>query len=294
MPTADGTGTRRAADPARTPDAPAPDSAPVPGTTRAADPGARPDAPAPVPGAADPAVSPDAAVAPAGAEPAPRPYAGHRAAVHEETVDGFGTVRVLPVDPHADLDVVHGWVADEHAAYWGMTGFTRRQVLETFLHLDSLDTHHAFLAVKDGVPAALFQTYEPAADRVGTCYEVAPGDIGVHLLIGPPATADGARTGWSASLLTVFLGYALTGLDRRRAVVEPDVRNTRAVERLRRQGFEPAGDIVLPEIDLPEVHLPEKHARLAFLTRASFETNRAKAPAGPPGENSGQGRAAIR
>ena len=41
--------------------------------------------------------------------------------------------------------------------------------------------------------------------------------------------------------------------------------------RLTRQGFVPAGEIVLPEIDLPEVHLPEKPARLAFLTREAFE-----------------------
>ena len=58
-------------------------------------------------------------------------YAAARAAVHEQRIDGFGTVRVLPVDPHADLDVLHGWVTEERAAYWGMTGFTRQQVLET-------------------------------------------------------------------------------------------------------------------------------------------------------------------
>ncbi|MFG2453594.1 GNAT family N-acetyltransferase [Streptomyces sp. NPDC048512] len=205
------------------------------------------------------------------------PYGAGRAAVHEQPVEGFGTVRVLPVDPHADLDVVHAWVSAERAAYWGMTGFTRQQVLETFLHLDSLDTHHAFLAVRDGVPAALFQTYEPGADRVGECYEVEPGDIGIHLLIGPPAPGSGRLPGWSAALLDAFTAYALTGLGRRRVVVEPDARNTKAVERLTRQGFVPAGDIVLPEIDLPEVHLAEKHARLLFLTRASFEKGSASA-----------------
>ncbi|MEU4168036.1 GNAT family N-acetyltransferase [Streptomyces sp. NPDC026665] len=201
-------------------------------------------------------------------------YAGTREAVHEQRIDGFGTVRVLPVDPHADLDVLHGWVGEERAAYWGMTGFTREQVLETYAHLDSLDTHHAFLALKDGVPAALFQTYEPEADRVSECYEVRPGDIGVHLLIGPPAPGAGRRSGWSSTLLSAFLSYALTGLGRQRAVVEPDARNDRAIARLTRQGFVPAGDIVLPRIDLPEVRLPEKHARLAFLTREAFEKGR--------------------
>ncbi|MFI6336276.1 GNAT family N-acetyltransferase [Streptomyces sp. NPDC050535] len=194
------------------------------------------------------------------------PYAVDRDAVHEQLLDGFGTVRILPVDPHADLDVIHGWVSGERARFWGMNGLSRQQVLETYLHLDSLDTHHAFLAVKDGEPAALFQSYEPGADRVSECYDVRDGDIGVHLLIAP-AGAGGGRPGWSSALLTAFTTYLLIGLDRRRVVVEPDARNTKAIDRLIRQGFVPESLIVLPEIDLPEVYLPEKPAQLAFLTR---------------------------
>ncbi|MCX4408768.1 MULTISPECIES: GNAT family N-acetyltransferase [unclassified Streptomyces] len=194
------------------------------------------------------------------------PYGADREAVREEKLDGFGTVRVLPVDPHADLDVIHRWVSEERAVFWGMNGLTKQQVLETYVHLDSLDTHHAFLAVKDGEPAALFQTYEPEADRVGECYAVEPGDIGVHLLIGP-AGPGGGRPGWSSALLTAFTAYVLIGLDRRRVVVEPDARNEKAITRLVRQGFVAGPEIVLPEIDLPDVHLPEKRARLAFLTR---------------------------
>ncbi|MEU9286825.1 GNAT family N-acetyltransferase [Streptomyces sp. NPDC048275] len=194
------------------------------------------------------------------------PYAHTREAVHEHRLDGFGTVRILPVDPHADLDVIHGWVTEERARFWGMNGLTKDQVLQAYVHLDSLDTHHAFLAVKDGEPAALFQTYEPEADRVSECYDVEPGDIGVHLLIGP-AGPGGGRPGWSSALLTAFTTYALIGLDRQRVVVEPDARNTKAIDRLVRQGFVPEAEIVLPEIDLPEVYLPEKRAQLAFLTR---------------------------
>ncbi|WP_330305691.1 MULTISPECIES: GNAT family N-acetyltransferase [unclassified Streptomyces] len=200
-------------------------------------------------------------------------YALGREAVHEQVLDGFGTVRVVTVDPHADLDVIHGWVAQERARFWGMNGLTKEQVLETYVHLDSLDTHHAFLAVKDGEPAALFQTYEPEADRVSECYDVESGDIGMHLLIGP-AGPGGGRPGWSSTLLTAFTTYLLTGLDRQRVVVEPDARNVKAIDRLTRQGFVPAEEIVLPEIDLPEVYLPEKRARLAFLTRKAFQEGR--------------------
>ncbi|MFI8232618.1 GNAT family N-acetyltransferase [Streptomyces sp. NPDC085900] len=189
-----------------------------------------------------------------------------RAAVHEQRLDGFGTVRVLPLDPHADADVVHRWVREERAVFWGMQGLGREDVAEIYTHMAGLATHHAFLIVKDGEPVALLQTYEPRADRVGECYEVRDGDIGVHLLLAP-AGEGGARPGWSQSLLAVVTGYVLLGVGRRRIVVDPDVRNAKAIARFLRQGFEAGPVVVLPEIDLPDVYLPEKTAQLAFLER---------------------------
>ncbi|MFF8596643.1 GNAT family N-acetyltransferase [Streptomyces sp. NPDC015220] len=199
------------------------------------------------------------------------PVAAHerragREAVHEQSVDGFGTVRVLPLDPRADAATVHRWVSEERAAFWGMTGLTEQQVSDVYAHMDTLDTHHAFLVVKDGVPVALLQTYEPEADRVSECYPVRPGDIGVHLLLAP-AGPDGDRPGWTSALLRVLLTYLLPGLDRGRIVVDPDVRNEKAVARFLREGFERGPVVVLPEIDLPDVYLPEKRAQLAFLSR---------------------------
>ncbi|MGW7816589.1 GNAT family N-acetyltransferase [Streptomyces puniciscabiei] len=189
-----------------------------------------------------------------------------RTHLHEEHVDGFGTVRIRPLDPASDADVVHGWVSGERAVFWGMRGLTRDQVAEIYAHMAGLDTHHAHLVAKDGVPAALFQTYEPAADRVGECYDVRPGDLGVHVLLAP-AGPDGPRPGWTSALLTVLTTYALRTLDRRRLVVDPDVRNAVAIARFERQGFVRGPAVVLPEVDLPDVHLPEKHAQLAFLER---------------------------
>ncbi|UXY28526.1 GNAT family N-acetyltransferase [Streptomyces sp. HUAS TT20] len=195
------------------------------------------------------------------------PYAAPaREAVHERLIDGFGTVRVLPLDPQADAGVLHTWVNEERAAFWGMNGLSRAQIREIYTHMDTLATHHAFLAVVDGAPAALLQTYEPEADRVGDCYEVRPGDIGMHLLVAP-AGQGGPRPGWTSALLTAFAAYCLLGLDRRRIVVDPDVRNEKAIARFVRQGFEKGPAVVLPEVDVLDVYLPEKHAQLAFLTR---------------------------
>ncbi|MEU8591853.1 GNAT family N-acetyltransferase [Streptomyces sp. NPDC048664] len=193
-------------------------------------------------------------------------YGTTRQAVYEQAVDGFGTVRVLPLDASADQDVVHAWVREERARFWGMTGLAAREVGEIYAHMDTLPTHHAYLAVKDGEPVALLQTYEPEADRVGECYPVEPGDLGIHVLFAP-AGPGGPRPGWSSALLSVLTSYVLTGRGRRRVVVDPDERNTKALDRFLREGFTPGPAVTLPEVDLPDVHLPEKRARLAFLTR---------------------------
>ena len=189
-----------------------------------------------------------------------------RTTVYEQQVDGFGTVRVRRLDPRADAEVVHAWVSEERASFWGMNGLTRDQVSDIYAHLDTLDTHHAFLVEREGVPVALLQTYEPEADRVSECYEVEPGDIGIHLLLAP-AGPGGGRPGWTSVLVTVITSYVLVGLDRKRVVVDPDVANNKAVARFRRQGFEAGPLVTLPEIDLPDVYLPEKKAQLAFLRR---------------------------
>ncbi|MEU6530509.1 GNAT family N-acetyltransferase [Streptomyces sp. NPDC046928] len=188
------------------------------------------------------------------------------APVHEQTVDGFGTVTVRPLDPHADAATVHAWASEERAVFWGMNGLTRDQVAQIYAHMDTLGTHHALLVERDGDPVALLQTYEPGADRVGECYDVRPGDIGVHLLLAP-ATPGGERPGWTSVLLTVVAAYVFHTLGRSRVVVDPDVRNEKAVARFLRQGFTAGPAVVLPEIDLPDVYLPRKEAQLAFLTR---------------------------
>ncbi|MEV4725216.1 GNAT family N-acetyltransferase [Micromonospora humida] len=174
-------------------------------------------------------------------------------------VDGFGEVSLRPVDPDRDVTVIHDWVTRERSRFWGMRGASREGVREIYAYLDSLTTHHAYLAHRDGRPVALFQTYEPAADPVGRCYDVRPGDFGIHLLIGPPD--DGPQPGFTGVLLDVFLAFVLADPTRLRIVAEPDARNARAIDRLVRAGFVPG----------PEIDLPEKRARLLFLDRAARE-----------------------
>lgn len=178
-----------------------------------------------------------------------------RHAVHERVVDGFGTVRVVPVDPTGDLELIYRWVTEERARFWGMRAHSRAYVLEIYEYLDSLTTHHAYLVHRDGRPVAIFQTYEPAADPLGDYYEVQPGDFGIHLMMGP---ADGAaQPGFTGTIMTVLIDHVLADPSVQRIVVEPDARNAKAIARFVRAGFELG----------PEIQLPDKPARLAFYRR---------------------------
>ncbi|MEV6106580.1 GNAT family N-acetyltransferase [Streptomyces sp. NPDC051940] len=180
-------------------------------------------------------------------------------------VPGFGHVTVTPVDPDADLDLLHAWVTGERARFWGMADATRDDVREVYRSLDAYTTHHAFLVRRDGTPAALLQTYEPEADRVGETYEPQPGDLGLHLLVAPAAGAP--QRGFTAGLLRGVFGFLFADASRHRLVADPDAANEPAIARLTRAGFTLGPDVVLPEVDLPEVYLPAKRAQLAFLTR---------------------------
>ncbi|GAA2807667.1 GNAT family N-acetyltransferase [Streptomyces showdoensis] len=177
-------------------------------------------------------------------------------------VEAFGTVRVDRIDPERDAPLIHRWVNEERGRFWGMGGTTVEQVAEIYAHLDSLTTHHGFLVHRDDEPVAVFQTYDPEADRISECYEARPGDIGVHLFVAPSAAPE---RGFTEKLFAALLDFALTG--RTRVVGEPDAANEKVLARLARTGFELGPEIVLPEVDLPEVFIPEKKARLVFFTR---------------------------
>ncbi|MEV4497384.1 GNAT family N-acetyltransferase [Micromonospora arborensis] len=173
---------------------------------------------------------------------------------YRSDVAGFGVVTIRAVRPESDVDLLHGWVTQERARFWGMREASRERVREIYAYLDSLSTHHAYLVHRDGVPVALAQTYQPEADPVGECYDVRPGDIGVHLLIGPPVTLE---RGFTGALFGAILDFVLADPRRLRVVMEPDARNGRAVDRLLRTGFRLG----------PLIDLAEKRARLLFLDR---------------------------
>ncbi|MET8575642.1 GNAT family N-acetyltransferase [Streptomyces sp. NPDC005012] len=194
-------------------------------------------------------------------EPAPAPTSQESAAppgpvhAHVCRVAGFGTVAFRVLDPERDAVVVHRWVDDERARFWGMVGHTVERVRDIYAFVDSLETHHAYLIEHDGRPAGLLQTYDPEHDPLGEHYEVRPGDFGIHFLFAPPVTAP--RSGHGGALFGAVLDFVWSDPAHLRVVAEPDVRNDRSRRRLRLAGFTEGA----------EVALDHKRARLYFLER---------------------------
>ena len=193
------------------------------------------------------------------------PAPGLRTAVFTEDLGSWGTVRIVPLSPEQDADLINGWVTQERARFWGMTQYTRTEVLEVYRFVESLETHHAFLVLLDGEPMALFQTYEPLHDPVGEAYPARAADIGMHLLLAP---ATRPIPHFTPRLATTLINFMFSDPAIDRIVVEPDARNEKAVRRLQATCFELG----------PRIQLEEKEAQLAFLRRERFEQTQARAP----------------
>ena len=179
-------------------------------------------------------------------------------AAYQEELPAWGQLRLVQVAPGDDVDLIHSWVSEERARFWGMGAHTRAQILEIYEFLDGLDTHHAYLIELAGEPVGLFQTYEPLHDPVGEAYPALPGDIGMHLLLAPASRRIPHFTHMLASALIRFM-FSDPAKDR--IIVEPDARNAKAIKRLRSTCFELG----------PIIRLAEKDAQLAHLTRTRFE-----------------------
>jgi RimJ/RimL family protein N-acetyltransferase len=219
--------------------------------TTAARTATRPDVPTGPGGEAD-GPAPAADVAPTGSGRLLTGAPGELLLTHDAPAGGRLTLRVL--DPDADLDVLHDWVTQPRARFWGLAELSRAELRDLYAYVGSLPTHHAFLVRWDDSPVALLQTYEPEHDPVGEVYPALPGDVGAHFLLGARGPRGADLWGAVGPLLVAFC-FADPSVDR--VVVEPDAANARAHARMRALGFEVAD----------HVRVGEKDAVLAFLTR---------------------------
>ncbi|MFJ1510348.1 GNAT family N-acetyltransferase [Cellulosimicrobium funkei] len=213
----------------------------------------------------------------ASAVPSPGPTASGAAAsgaspgaafaVRVRLGDGRADVSLEPVDPVRDAALVQGWLAHPRSAFWQL-GHLDVDGVRDYLAAVRADPHQdAWLGRVDGAPAFLVETYDPArvtlADVPAAAALLEPGDVGMHLLVAPPAGPP--RGGFTSAVMGAVVRFCLdpAGRGARRVVVEPDVRNAAIAAKNAAAGFR-----VLREVDLPG-----KTAHLAVATRADLDAS---------------------
>ncbi len=185
----------------------------------------------------------------------------------EREVTAFGTFKLRALRLPEDLGVLHSWVSQEYARYWGMVGLTPEQVAAGYAEIcRKAEVYLGFLGEQ---PSFLVECYHPAHHPVGNHYQVEPGDRGMHVLLSPP---DAPRAGFSSAVFTVVMDFLFEDAAARRVVVEPDIRNAKIHALNRRAGFRYQRML----------ELPNKTAHLAFCTREDYlAARRGAAPALP-------------
>lgn len=164
------------------------------------------------------------------------------------------TIERLRPDDH---EVLHAWVAHPRSVFWGMPHATPEVVAAEYARVDADPHHHAWLGRVDGEPAFLTETYDPAHSELANLSELAPGDLGMHVLVAPPTEP---RAGFTRAVFAAVMRFCFADAAVVRVVVEPDERNEKIARLNAAAGFVIAGP----------VDLGHKVAALSFCTRADF------------------------
>ena len=180
------------------------------------------------------------------------------------------TVSIRPLDVDRDAARIHEWLTHPRAHYWMMTDLDEAEI-RTYLERirDSADDA-GWVGSVDGIDCFYVETYTPDSLIPQNVLATEPGDIGMHLLVAPPAGP--AVHGLTDRIMAEVIDFCLKPSDRggrgaERVIVEPDARNDAIIEKNRAAGFTPITEatIMMGEI--------EKLALVSVCTRADFEAS---------------------
>jgi RimJ/RimL family protein N-acetyltransferase len=156
-----------------------------------------------------------------------------------------GRFSLHEVHAKRDVPLLHGWMNDPSIAHWWHLAGDE-EVVRRHLATQALRPHsYGYLGCVDDEPVSYWELYRADLDELARAYPARPHDVGIHLLVGPPA--------WRGRGIGSLLLRAVTDLvlcaapDTTRVVAEPDVRNVVSVAAFRRAGFTRVGDVELPD-----------------------------------------------
>lgn len=145
------------------------------------------------------------------------------------------SILITAADPRRDAPILQRWLADPHAAFWGMADLDAEEVRGYLERIDADPAQQAWLGTADGGPAFFAETYDPARVLLRGIHDSLPGDLGMHVLIAPPGGRP--RHGFTDAVFAAVMAWCFDRLGAERVVVEPDERNDRIRRKNIRAGF---------------------------------------------------------
>lgn len=192
---------------------------------------------------------------------------------HVSEFPGTCTIRLRPIDLELDAPVLHDWVNQDYAEFWGMKGCTLEELRSTYSsRIAKRPQHKLLIGTLDdsSEPLFLLEDYRPTQDKLGQYYKDAQTtDRGFHLLVAPPGQRKHPVRSIGYYILTAATEYFFRDPEVRRVVAEPDLRNDRMLVLCQQVGYELG----------PVLHLPYKTAQIEVITRERFATLPRRPPA---------------
>ncbi|GAA4818101.1 GNAT family N-acetyltransferase [Nocardioides caeni] len=169
-------------------------------------------------------------------------------------------ITIEPLDLERDLDLLHAWVTHPRSSFWMMQDATVDDVRSEYGDIVASDHHDAWLGRIGGRPTFLVETYDPRrAPGLADLPELIDGDLGMHVLVAPPAGRPVA--GLTTDVFDAVMAFCFDDPTVRRVVVEPDVRNHPIRDKNVGVGF----------TELREIPLPGKTAMLSVCPREDWD-----------------------
>ncbi len=170
----------------------------------------------------------------------------------------IGEISIRPYRISQDSQVLHEWVNQDYAVFWGMQGTTIQEVEQEYARLQKPDHYDVFVGVYQEQPVFVLERYHPQKDDVGTLYFAKNDDCGIHIIVAPPTVKIPNFTWY---LFNTIMEFIFQDKEVNRILVEPDIRNKKMFALCQRIGF------TLDKI----VELPHKTAQLTFLERHIYQ-----------------------
>ncbi|ROS00240.1 siderophore synthetase component [Sinobacterium caligoides] len=177
--------------------------------------------------------------------------------------DEHGRLSLIPFCPDSHSAILHRWVSQPYAAFWGMLDKTEAEVKEEYYKLCDTPRTRVYLGLHNDRPAFLVETYAVEDSPLARHYSVQSGDIGMHILLAPPRHPI---PHFSHAVLSAVMDFIFEHPDNLRVVVEPDHRNDKIHRLNKRVGF----------FHQQRVQLADKETYLAFCTREQFAMAKAR------------------